>query len=158
MYLIVFCVYLLKDAVQGWHWANAQCTIHPFVIYYKDENSVLLHQSLLIIAESLRHNYKAVYQYQQKLIAFLKEQFTVINKIMFFSDGAASQYKNKKNFYQLCHFKGTDGFDSEWHFLATSHGKGPCDSVGGSFKRNATKASLQRPYDNQITTARELYE
>ena len=32
----------------------------------------------------------------------------------------------------------------QWHFFATSHGKGPCDGLGGTIKRLATKASLQR--------------
>ncbi|KAJ8666722.1 hypothetical protein QAD02_008384 [Eretmocerus hayati] len=48
------------------------------------------------------------------------------------------------------------GVAGEWHFFATSHGKGPCDGVGGAFKRTATKASLQRPLNDQITTAEEL--
>lgn len=150
--------YFFKDAVQRWHWANEQCTIHPFAIYYKDENHVLHHQSLVIIAESLRHNYDAVFQFQQELIKFLEERFGTIIKIFFFSDGAGSQYKNKKNFFQLCQYKASHAFDVEWHFFATSHGKGPCDGIGGAFKRNASKASLQRPYNNQITTAKELYD
>ena len=43
-------------------------------------------------------------------------------------------------------------------FFATSHGKGPCDGVGGLLKRMATKASLQRPYQDQIQTPHQLYE
>lgn len=37
-------------------------------------------------------------------------------------------------------------------------GKGPCDAIGGTFKRNAMRASLQRIDDNQITTPMELYQ
>lgn len=147
----------MQDAVQGWYWSNATCTIHPFAIYFKDENDELQHQSLLIIAESNKHNYTAVYQFQQELFAYLREQFQIISRIIFFSDGAGSQYKNKMNFYQLCQYKTTLGFDAEWHFFATSHGKGPCDGIGGAFKRNAAKASLQRPYTNQITNAHDLF-
>ena len=29
----------------------------------------------------------------------------------------------------------------EWHFFCHSHGKGPCDGLGGTVKRLATKAS-----------------
>ncbi len=36
------------------------------------------------------------------------------------------------------------GIDAEWHFFATSHGKSTCDGLGGTVKRFATKASLQR--------------
>lgn len=38
--------------------------------------------------------------------------------------------------------------DTEWHFFATSHGKGPCDRVGGTLKRTAALVSLQRPLEN----------
>lgn len=151
--------FAVQDEAQGWHWANAQCTIHPFAIYFKGENdNKINYQSLIIIAESLKHNFESVYQFQLVLIDFLKQKFETIQKIFFFSDGAASQYKNKKNFFSLCQFKKRHGFEVEWHFFATSHGKGPCDGVGGAFKRNATRASLQRPFSQQITDAKTLYE
>ena len=52
-----------------------------------------------------------------------------------------------------------DGIDAEWHFFfATSHGKGPCDGIGGTVKRLAAKASLQRPYSEQIMTPRQLFQ
>jgi hypothetical protein len=44
------------------------------------------------------------------------------------------------------------------HFFATSHGKEPCDGVGGTVKRLAAQARLQRPYNNQRMTPRQLYE
>jgi len=51
------------------------------------------------------------------------------------------------------------GIDAEWHFFATSHGKSPCDGVGGTVKRLAARlASLQRSHDNQIMTPRALYD
>ena len=61
-----------------------------------------------------------------------------------------AQYKNTKNFINLCHHEDDFGMPTEWHFFATSHGKGLCDGVGGTVKRFAVRASLQRPYDNQI--------
>ena len=39
-----------------------------------------------------------------------------------------------------------------------AHGKGPCDGVGGTVKRLAARASLQRPFENQILTPLQLYE
>ena len=43
-------------------------------------------------------------------------------------------------------------------FFATSHGKGPCDGVGGTVKRLAARASLQRPYRDQLQTPLQLYQ
>ena len=43
--------------------------------------------------------------------------------------------------------------EAEWHFFATSHGKSPCDGIGGTTKRLAARASLQSAADNQILTS-----
>ena len=34
---------------------------------------------------------------------------------------------------------------AQWNFFATNHGKSPCDNIGGTLKKAAIKASLQRP-------------
>lgn len=57
----------------------------------------------------------------------------------------------------LCHHEDF-GVCAEWHFSATSHGKGACDGLGGTVKHLAARASLQRPYDQQIMTPRQLFE
>ena len=149
---------MLQDAAQGFHWNNSQATIHPFVIYYK-ESDKLKHISYVVISDCLRHDTVAVHLFQRNLIHFLKEKFgTLPQKIYYFSDGAASQYKNRKNFINLCFHEADFGVPAEWHFSATSHGKGACDGVGGTVKRLAARASLQRPYEQQIMTPRQLFE
>ena len=45
---------------------------------------------------------------------------------------------------------------SKWHFLATSHGKSPCDGVGGNVKRLVSRASLQLITD-AIDTAEKIF-
>jgi len=45
---------------------------------------------------------------------------------------------------------------AEWHFFPTSHGKGPCDGIGGTLKRLAARASLQR-VNNPIRSPEELF-
>jgi len=40
------------------------------------------------------------------------------------------------------------GVAAEWHFSATSHGKGACDGVGGTVKRFAARASLSKVYSS----------
>lgn len=53
------------------------------------------------------------------------------------SDGCAEQYKNKKNFKNLCLHLKDFGIEADWHFFPTSHGKGVCDGFGGTIKRMA---------------------
>lgn len=77
--------------------------------------------------------------------------------MIYFSYGCTAQYKNRKHFANLCCHEIDIGMPAEWHFFATSHGNGPCDGVGGTVKCLAARASLQRPYDNQIMTAHHLF-
>jgi len=66
----------------------------------------------------------------------------------FVSDGAAAQYKNRKNFVNLCQHEEDFGVAAEWHFSATSHGKVACDGVGGTVKGFAARASLSKVYSS----------
>ena len=149
--------FVLQDAAQGFHWNNSQSTIHPFVAYYKHDGT-LHHLSYVIISDCLQHNTVAVHLFQKKFINCLKRIGLFPKKIYYFSDGAASQYKNRKNFINLCYHEDDFGIPAGWHFSATSHGKGACDGVGGTVKRLAARASLQRPYDQQIMTPHQLLE
>ena len=42
----------------------------------------------------------------------------------------------------LCYHKEDFWVQAEWHFYATSHGKGPCDGIGGTVKCLAAMTSL----------------
>lgn len=44
-----------------------------------------------------------------------------------------------------------------WNFFATSHGKSPCDALGGSFKRNARNWNMKND-KNPIDNAEKLYD
>ena len=136
-----------------------QATLHPFVGYYLDSGEVH-HLSYVTISECLTHDTTAVYLFQKCFIALLKMVAPQIKKVIieYFSDGAASQYKNRKIFLNLCHHEEDFGLAAEWHFTATSHGKGACDGLGGTVKRLAARASLQRPYEQQIMTPRQLFD
>ena len=75
---------------------------------------------------------------------------------IYFSDGAVSQCKNLIN---LCCHADDHGLLAEWHFLsATSHGKSPCDGIGGTVKRLVARASLQAVADNQILTVSDMFQ
>lgn len=92
--------FVLQDEVQSHHWNNDQATIHPFVIYYRDQKGSLANLSFVVISEVLNHDTIAVHVFISKLIAFLKQQMPV-KIIKFMSDGAASQYKNRKKIASL---------------------------------------------------------
>lgn len=150
--------FVVQDEIQSFHWTTSQATLHPFIIYYKWEGK-LKHLQYVFISDCLEHNTVAFYVFQKKLLEILKQTLPfALKKITYFSDGSAAQYKNKKNFLNLCLHKTDFEVEAEWEFFATSHGKSACDGLGGTVKRLAAKASLQRPYDQQILTPKELYE
>ena len=149
---------IVQDAIQSYHWHASQATVHPFMCYYKDSDGQLLNRCYIIIAESTVHDTVSVHLFQKKLITFLTELLGgVPSKIFYVSDGCSAQYKNRKNFVNLCHHLEDFGIAAEWHFFATSHGKTAADGIAGTLKRLATKASLQRPTDNQILSAEQLF-
>ena len=87
---------------------------------------------------------------------YIRKFHPFITKLYYFSDGCAGQYKNYKNFLNLCHHKHDFGLEAEWIFFATSHGKSPCDAIGGIVKRHVTKRCLQRPLNNQILNYKDF--
>ena len=51
-------------------------------------------------------------------------------KVIFWSDGCASQFRSQYAFYMLTKFD-TD-IDIQWHYFEANHGKGVVDGIGGS--------------------------
>ena len=149
--------FIVQDEVQSFHWSNLQCTLHPVVIYYKDAGAVQ-HKSFCIISSDNTHDVAFVYMVQKKIIHRIKATMPNILKIEYFSDGCAGQYKNYKNFVNLCNHQKDFGFSAKWNFFATSHGKQPCDGIGGTVKRMVAKESLQRTTDQQILSTESMYE
>jgi hypothetical protein len=121
-------------------------SIHPFVIYFKKLDALNTeHENLVMISDCLEHDYILVHTFRWHLMTFIENTFEPPpKKIVYFSDGSAAQYKNRRNLLKITYHNKDFGEPAEWHFFATSHGKSACDGVGGTLKRLAAKASLQQ--------------
>ena len=154
--------FVYQDAVQGVHWGKTSCTLHPWICYFTGDDGKVNTFSMLFISDCLTHETVAVYSFQKKLVMLLKEKLgqanIILSEIQYFSDGCSKQYKNKKNFLNLTYHEVDFGVPANWAFSATSHGKGPWDGIAGCAKREAALESLRRPLENQIQTARDLYD
>ncbi len=148
--------FIVQDAIQGHHWNNSMATVHPYALYYLN-NGKLENQSSCIISDCLDHNVYTVYRFNKELIEYIKRQHPAVNRILYWSDGAASQYKNFKNMCNLGHHLSDYNIDAEWHFFATSHGKSPCDGIGGTVKRLAAAYSLKATSSDHILTPQDLF-
>ena len=91
---------------------------------------------------NIKHDTNAVHTFLEKILNVLKIKYAVLQKSVYFSDVAGSQYKNYKALSNLCHHESDSGLNAECNFFATSHGKSPCDGIGGTVKHLVGKASL----------------
>ena len=139
------------------HWSEEYCTLHPLVVYFIDGDGNIQHNSFCFISDD-NQDTNFVYEIQTILVDYRKENLPIVDKIFCFSDGCAEQYKNHKNFINLCHRQRDFSMDAKWIFFATSHGKSPCDGVGGFVKRYIGKRSLQIPLHDQILSYQSMLD
>ena len=148
----------MQDEIQSYHWSKEYCTPHPLVVYSVDGDGNTQHNSLCFISDDNNHDTNFVYKIQTILVDYLKENLPIVHKIFYFSEGSAEQYRNRKNFINLCHHQQDFSMDAEWIFFATSHGSSPCHGVGGFFKHYVAKHSLQRPLRDQILSYQSMLD
>ena len=142
--------------MQGYHWNNSQATLHPFVVYYRDEQDQKLKViNYCVLSDCLKHNASTVHSFQYVALQNLKERLPNLNCGIYFSDGAPNQYKYFKNIANLNYHYTDYELKAALHFFATSHGKSPCDGIGGTVKRLIARASLQ---NTPILNINEMYE
>ena len=135
--------FLIQDKIQSYHWSNEYCTLHPVVAHFKDDTGSLWHISICFILDDNSHDTCFVYEVQNTMINYLHELLPQVKKLLYFSDGCGGQYKDYKNFMNLCLHKQDFGLDTEWIFFATSHSKSPRDGIDGSVKCHIVKEVSQ---------------
>jgi hypothetical protein len=68
--------FVLQDEAQGFHWNNAQATIHPFVMYLKKSDVLNTeHENLVMIPDCLTHDSYLVHTFQWHLMKFIENTF-----------------------------------------------------------------------------------
>ena len=123
---------VIQDEIQGFYWNKQSCTLHPIVICYKKDN-ILTQKSICFISDDLNNETCFVYEGMKQTVNIIKEEiFTEPIMMHYFSDGCAGQYKNCKNFINLCLHERDFSIKCVWSFFATSHGKSPCDGLEGT--------------------------
>lgn len=132
----------VQDSIQSQYFSAKQTTIHPVVFYYNNNGSID-HKSLVFISDSLTHDTLFVYAVQKKLIPVLKATVPQLKKVHYFTDGAASQYKNKKIFLNLLFHKKDFQLEAVHNHHVTSHGKAAIDGIGGTAKRIVYRESMR---------------
>ena len=63
--------YLVQDEVQGYHWNSDQCTLHPAILYQRNNAGEVVHSCLCIISDDLDHDTSFVYHLQQLVCDYI---------------------------------------------------------------------------------------
>jgi len=141
------------NEIQSAYWNQSAVTLHPVVIYYKDQSNELCHKSMVIVSDELGHTASTVLTFIDNIVPEVKNLVPAIAKIHYFTDSPTSQYRNKTIFNVVANHADIYGCKAVWNYFEAGHGKGPCDGLGGSTKRmadeavNAGKVSIQDAED-----------
>jgi hypothetical protein len=71
----------------------------------------------------MAHVTNMFYVFQKVVIQYIKALDSNMRKVSYLSDGAVSQYENRKKYFQLVISKNDSLIATERYFFATSHGK-----------------------------------
>ena len=125
-----------QDEIQSAHWNQNQVTLFTTVTWVKGK--VI---SQVVVSDYMDHTKTAVVVY---LDAILQNIPVEVKEIRIWTDGPASQFKNKFVMEAVRVVSDRYGIQLSWNFSATSHGKGPVDGIGGCLKRCATEKVTTR--------------
>lgn len=93
--------FVIQDAVQGYYWMTDHATLLPFMAYMKNTDGSVFNVSLCVISNHMTHDTIAVHAFLRPVLLYLKTINPLLKKIVYWTDGAASQYKNRK-ILQIC--------------------------------------------------------
>ena len=131
-----------SEEIQSAYWNTSFVTLHPAVVYTPSENDDqdIKHENIVYISDDLTHNASSVVTFVKDLNDRLKELDPDIEAVHYWTDSPTSQYRNKTIFYMTSLHQEMFGVRATWNYFEAGHGKGPCDGIGGSTKRNADQA------------------
>ena len=97
-------------------------------------------KSFAFVSNEIRQDAKFIFALLKKLIPHVKLLVPNAKHCHFFSDSPTLQYRNKTIFKLISHQKEYFGLKATWNYSEVGHGKGPCDPIGGTAKRQADMA------------------
>ncbi len=95
---------LSQDSTQS-SFVPPQCTLHTFIAYINVDGKIISH-SMCVFSNDMNHNTVVVHTFLKHVIKQIFLICPTLQKIIHFTEGAASQYKKFKNFSNLlCHLE-----------------------------------------------------
>ena len=152
------CTLRHQDEIMTAHWSSDSATLFTAIVYYRPAvGEDVEHISYGVISDELTHDKKAVYSINKAILAAVSLKLPwEIEHVHYWSDGAASQFKNRFNFCNLMYHELDFKCTADWSFFATAHGKGAIDGIGGEVKRAVWRSVLQGK--NVVSTSDQFFD
>ncbi|CAM4763234.1 unnamed protein product [Rotaria magnacalcarata] len=115
-----------QDEIQSAHWNTKPLSIFTAFVWSKSENFSFALPSL-----DLTHDKFVVNVALKIILNHIETVLPNVVEVNCFSDGAASQFKQRFLFRNLIQINNERNIKLSWNFFATSHGKGVVDGIGG---------------------------
>ena len=128
-----------QDEIQSAHWRQRQVTVYTVMIYHR-----LQILSYVIVSDYLEHEKRAVAAFTTHILGMITDTLPTVKSVQIWSDGPSSQYKNRYVFALTSKLQVQHNLNIQWHYFATSHGKGPNDGIGGNAKRIVHRMVMAR--------------
>ncbi|CAF2705939.1 unnamed protein product [Rotaria sp. Silwood2] len=119
-----------RDEIQKTPWNTKPLSIFTAFVWSRSKTFSYALPSL-----DVTHDKFVVSSALEIILNHLESVIPNVKEINCFSDGAASQFKQRFHFRNLVRIANERRIDLSWHFFATSHGKGVVDGIGGTVKR-----------------------
>ncbi|CAF1044674.1 unnamed protein product, partial [Didymodactylos carnosus] len=122
-----------QNQIQSAHWTKKQLSIFTAYAWMGESGGV--GYSFGLVSSYTKHAKFTVVTCLEILINEITGLMPDVDEIIFFSDGAASQFKNRYLLRYLTHLRDKTDLDISWNYFASSHSKGVVDGIGGTIKR-----------------------
>ncbi|CAM4792277.1 unnamed protein product [Rotaria magnacalcarata] len=119
-----------QDEIQSAHWSCKSISIFTAHAWSGTD-----HYSFALVSDNISHDKYCINNCITYVIKKMQKKLPSLEEIIFFSDGAASQFKQRYLIRNLARMSNNFSFLLSWHFFATSHAKGVVDGIGGTVKR-----------------------
>ena len=126
-----------QNEIQTAHWNTVPLSIFTAFAWSRKGNFSFALPSL-----DVSHDKFVVNAALEIVLNLIRTLLPNVKEINCFSDGAASQFKQRFLFRNLIQISNERKIKLHWHFFATSHGKGVVDGIGGVVKRLVWSAVL----------------
>ncbi|CAG9790692.1 unnamed protein product [Diatraea saccharalis] len=127
---------LAQDEVQSFHWVQPQVTLFTISLWHSGK-----HFPIVIVSDNRHHTKDTIVPFLQRTLEELPDN---IKEVHVWSNGPASQFKNRFIAASLPLLEKISNKKIIWNYFATSHGKGPVDGIGGALKRLVRSKVISR--------------